>query len=222
MRILIGCERSRVVSDEFAKLGHDVWSCDLLPPEHSRGNHYQGNVLDILYSEHWDLFIVFPDCTYITGSAEWAFADCPMINGKPRNIKKGTLIGAKRRTARRKALKFVRTLLDAPVDRIALENPRGKIGTVIRPADQWIHPNQFGHDASKNTGLWLKNLPKLKATKRIEGRFIEYPLGSGKIVERWANQTDSGQNILGPSNDRAMERARTYLGVGKAMAKQWG
>jgi hypothetical protein len=111
-------------------------------------------------------------------------------------------------------LGFVRLLLEAPVPRIAIENPVGRIGTAIRPADQYIQPYDFGEDASKRTGLWLKGLPKLVPTQRVAGRMV-----GGK--ERWSNQTDSGQNRLGPSEDRWQQRSRTYAGIAMAMAEQW-
>jgi hypothetical protein len=113
------------------------------------------------------------------------------------------------------ALEFVQTLLNAPVRRIAIENPRGCISTRIRKPDQEIQPYQFGEDASKLTCLWLKDLPLLQPTGYVEPRFV-----AGK--PRWANQTDSGQNRLGPSEDRWKLRSLTYLGIAEAMAEQWG
>jgi len=113
------------------------------------------------------------------------------------------------------ALEFVRLLLDAPIERIALENPVSVISSRIRKPDQLINPWQFGHDASKKTCLWLKNLPQLQPTKIIEPRII-----NGK--KRWGNQTDSGQNKLGPSEDRWKIRSETYKGIAEAMAQQWG
>lgn len=113
------------------------------------------------------------------------------------------------------ALAFVQLLLDAPIKRIALENPVGCISTRIRKYNQLIQPWQFGHDASKSTCLWLKNLPHLTPTQIIEPRIV-----SGK--KRWANQTDSGQNKLGPSEDRWKIRSETYTGIAEAMAEQWG
>jgi len=113
------------------------------------------------------------------------------------------------------ALAFVRTLLDAPIDRIALENPVSIISSRIRKPDQIIQPWQFGHDASKRTCLWLKNLPPLIATAHVAPRMVD-----GK--PRWANQTDSGQNRLGPSDDRWKLRSATYTGIAEAMAEQWG
>ncbi len=117
------------------------------------------------------------------------------------------------------ALDFVRRLLSAPIPFIGLENPVGCIGTQIRKATQYIHPYEFGEDASKRTGLWLKGLPKLKHGTRFPGRWVMW---NGKLVERWSNQTDSGQSNLGPSEDRAAQRSVTYPGIAAAMADQWG
>jgi hypothetical protein len=105
--------------------------------------------------------------------------------------------------------------MSAPIPRIAIENPIGRIGTAIRKADQIIQPYQFGHDASKQTALWLKGLPKLQPTQLVAPRMVD-----GKA--RWANQTDSGQNRLSPSPDRWKLRSTTYQGIADAMARQWG
>ncbi len=214
MRVLIACEYSGRVRRAFNDLGHDAWSCDLLPSEDNSQRHIQGDVRNILHAD-WDLMIAHPDCTYLTNSAAWAYGDGPYHQ----NVKPGTLVGAARRAARVEALDFVRLLLDAPIKRIAIENPMGAISTNIRPATQYIQPHQFGHDASKITGLWLKNLPPLRPTNNVRGRMV---IHNGKIVERWANQTDSGQNKLTPGPDRWKERARTYQGWADAMAEQWG
>lgn len=153
------------------------------------------------------MLIAFPDCTYLTGSGlHW----------------NGRIEGRAEKTEA--ALEFVRRLLDAPIPQIALENPVGCIGTRIRPADQTVQPYEYGEDASKRTCFWLKNLPKLMCNPalRVPGRMIEWPRGGGKMVERWANQTDSGQNALTPSDTRAEDRSRTYWGIALAMADQWG
>lgn len=196
MRVLVACEFSGTVRDAFAAAGHQAWSCDLLPPE-TAGNHYQGDVRDILYDD-WDMLIAHPPCTYLCSSG---------------------LHWNKRRPGRaaqtEEALAFVRLLLDAPIKRIALENPTGCIGTRIRKADQIIQPYQFGHDASKGTCLWLKNLPPLEPTQYIHPRLV-----NGR--PRWSNQTDSGQNRLAPSANRWAERSKTYAGIAAAMAAQWG
>ena len=211
MKILIACEFSGIVREAFRKRGHDAWSCDLLPSDDNSPFHIQGDVLEIL-DHGWDMMIAHPPCTYLTCSAEWAYKDV-----QTKNIKPGTLIGHARRLARDQATDFFMRLANANVDRICLENPVGVMSTRWCKPDQYIQPNQFGDDASKNTGLWLKNLTRLVVdpAQRIQGRIVD-----GK--ERWANQTDSGQNRLGPSANRWQLRSATYPGIAKAMAKQWG
>jgi hypothetical protein len=171
-------------------------SCDLLPSD-STGPHYRGDVRNVL-GEGWDLMIAHPPCTYLCSSG---------LHWNKRT--------PGRETKTQEALAFVRLLLSAPIHRIALENPVGRIGTAIRPANQCIQPHEYGHDASKRTCLWLKNLPPLVPTLRVPPRMVK-----GK--PRWGNQTDSGQNRLGPAADRWKERSKTYQGVAEAMAQQWG
>ncbi len=193
MRILVACEFSGVVRDAFIKQGHEAISCDLIPSERP-GPHYLGDVCDIL-GAGWDMMIAFPPCTYLCSSG---------------------LHWNKRRPGRaeqtEEGLKFVQTLLDAPIPLIALENPVGCISTKIRKPDQIIQPWQFGHPESKATCLWLKGLSPLVATNVL-------PLPASG---RWSNQTPTGQNKLGPSPTRAKDRGVTYQGVGDAMAAQWG
>lgn len=196
MRVLIACEYSGIVRDAFTQAGHDAMSCDLLPSEQP-GKHYQGDIMDIL-DDGWDLMIAHPPCTYLSVSGmHW------------------TKRGLRNPKLTEDALDFVRQLLDAPIPKIALENPISIISSRIRKPDQIIMPYQFGHDASKKTCLWLKNLPKLTATHFVEPRYID-----GK--PRWGNQTDSGQNKLPPSKDRWKIRSATYTGIAAAMARQWG
>jgi hypothetical protein len=198
VRVLIACEFSGTVRDAFLRAGHYALSCDLLPCESgSSGDHYQGDVRDIL-DHGWDLMIAHPPCTYLAASGmHW------------------TTRGLRDPQLTEEALDFVRVLLDAPIARIALENPVGAITRRIRPPDQSIQPWQFGHDASKRTCLWLKNLPPLRPTNVIAPRIID-----GR--KRWGNQTDSGQNRLGPSADRWKIRSATYPGIAAAMVDQWG
>lgn len=197
MRVLVACEYSGTVRDAFRARGHDAWSCDLLPTDADPTWHHEGNIFDII-DDDWDLMIAHPPCTYLCSSGlHWN----KRIPGRD--------------ALTQEALAFVEKLLSADIEKIALENPIGRIGTAIRPADQIIQPHQFGHDASKQTALWLKGLPKLQTTKNIEPRII-----NGK--KRWANQTDSGQNKLAPSADRWKIRSTTYLGIANAMADQWG
>lgn len=196
MKVLVACEFSGVVRDAFIRKGHYAVSCDFLPSESDFGPHYKGDVFDII-EDGWDLMIAHPPCT------------CLCVSGLHWN-----LVREGRAQQTEEALEFVRRLLAAPIEKIALENPRGCIGSRIRRADQVVQPYQFGHDASKETFLWLKNLQKLAPTKFIEGRLV-----NGK--RRWGNQTDSGQNKLPPSEDRWKLRSITYAGIAEAMADQW-
>jgi hypothetical protein len=202
MKVLVACEYSGVVRDAFLAAGHEAMSCDLLPSDVS-GHHYQGDVRDIL-DNGWDLMIAHPPCTYLCSSGlHWN----KRVPG--------------RQVLTNEALDFIRLLLDAPIERIALENPVGCISTQIKKPDQIIQPYMFGDDASKQTCLWLKNLPLLVPTERVAGRMVTTP--SGKIVERWSNQCDNyGQDKTPPSADRWKIRSTTYAGIAKAMAQQWG
>jgi len=194
--ILVAGEYSGTVRNAFALEGHDAVSCDLLPTEIA-GPHYTGDVRDIL-GDGWDLMIAHPPCTYLCSSGlHW-------------NKKR-----PERDALTEEALEFVRLLMRAPIKHIAIENPIGCISTKIRKPDQIIQPWQFGHDASKATCFWLKNLPLLMPTDIVEPRLV-----AGK--KRWANQTDSGQNKLPPSADRWKLRSTTYSQVAAAMADQWG
>lgn len=183
MRVLVACEYSGTVRDAFRALGHDAMSCDLLPTD-VPGPHYQGDVRDVLY-DGWDLMIGHPPCTDLATSGNAHMA-------------------AKRADGRVDAgLDFVRLLMNAPIPRIAIENPRSVISSHIRPADQLIHPWQFGHGEQKATCLWIKNLTLLQPTQLVPGR-----------EQRIYN--------LSPSPDRWKERSKTFPGIAKAMAEQWG
>ena len=188
--VLIACEYSGVVRDSFTRLGHNAVSVDYIPSE-SEGQHIQGDVLEVIRTQQFDMMIAFPPCTDLAVSGARYFAE-------------------KRADGRQQAaLEFVRTLMDADIPIIAIENPVGIISTHIRKPSQIIQPWMFGDDASKKTCLWLKNLPPLMATSVI-------------TKTRYANQTPSGQNKLGPSADRAKIRSKTYQGIASAMAEQWG
>lgn len=195
MKVLVGCERFGVLRDAFARRGHDAWSCDLVP---ATGNHIQGDVLNVIdgtVNHGWDLAIFHPDCTYMAVSG---------LHWNKRRPERAALT--------EQALEFVRKLMACKIKRWAIENPIGCISTRIRKPDQVIQPWQFGEDASKATCLWLNGLPPLVHTNVLPG---------GRRARR-ANQTASGQNKLGPSPERAMMRAKTYLGIAEAMAEQWG
>ena len=199
-RILIGCESSGVVRDAFRNAGHDAWSCDITPPDTDSNYHIQEDVFKVLEEDtNWDIGIFHPPCTYLSSSGlHW--------NKRP---------GYEDRQQKTdEALEFVDGLLNADIDEICLENPVGAISTQIRKPDQYVQPYEFGDDASKKTGLWLKNLPLLKPTNRIEPRMVDG-------LPRWKNQADSGQGLLWPSADRSKIRSKTYGGIAAAMTSQW-
>lgn len=181
MKILVACEFSQVVTKAFRNRGHEAYSCDILPTEGNLEWHIQDDVLNHL-NDGWDMMIAHPPCTYLcsSGARWWKF----------------------RQNEQEAALNFVQILLDAPIYRIALENPIGIISTRIRKPEQIIQPWQFGYGETKATCLWLKNLPLLKPTNIVEGRYAR--------VHREP-----------PSPDRWKNRSRTYQGIAEAMASQW-
>ena len=190
MRVLIACEFSGVVREAFRAKGCDAWSCDLLPTD-IPGNHIQGDVEKYL-ADDWNLMIAHPPCTHLAVSgAKW---------------------WKNKQSQQEEALDFVRMLLDAPIDRIALENPVGKISTAIRKPDQIVQPWMFGDEATKTTCLWLKNLPLLTPT-HIVGKGTRHVTKGGNSLPTWYN--------LPPSPDRWKLRSITFPGFAKAMADQW-
>lgn len=222
MRILIGYSACPYTRAAFERQGHEVWTCDKLPSRGSMAFHLQTDIWNVTHDD-WDFAIFHPMCTYLTVSAAWAFND-PDFDRYPgvgyhQALKPGTLTGSARREAREQAIENFRRLLDLPYPK-AIENPAPSfISSAIRPPDQTIQPYDFGEDASKRTGLWLDRVPKLVGTKRVPGRIVMH---NGKPVERWANQTDSGQNKLSPGAGRWLERSATYPGIAAAMGEQWG
>lgn len=188
MRVLVACEFSGVVREAFRKRGHDAWSCDLLPAKDDSPYHYTQDVVEILEYGTWDLIIAHPPCTYLAVSGNAHYANRPDLYLP--------------------AMEFAKNFFNYS-DKVCVENPVGRLSTLWRKPDQYIQPWQFGEDASKKTGLWLKNLPLLEPTKIIK-------------KERYSNQTPSGQNKLGPSKDRGYLRSITYQGIADAMADQWG
>jgi hypothetical protein len=197
MRILVACEFSGTIREAFRARGHYAVSCDLLPAADKSLYHYQCDIREWLDAGFWDLMIAHPPCTYLCSSG---------LHWNTRTVGRAAMT--------QQALAFVRDLWNAPIPRICIENPQGCISTQIAPVTQYIQPYDFGEDASKKTGLWLKNLPPLRGTKRITGRRV-------RGAERWSNQTDSGQNRLTPSDDRWALRSFTYPGIARAMADQW-
>ena len=181
MKVLVACEYSGIVRDAFIAKGHDAISCDLLSTD-VNGPHYQGDVFDII-NNGWDLMIAHPPCTHLAVSGARWFKN--------------------KVSEQQEALKFVQSLMDAPIDRIAIENPISVISSHIRKPDQIIQPWMFGHGETKATCLWLQKLPKLIPTNVVDGR-------------------EARIHKMAPSPNRWKERSKTYQGIADAMANQWG
>jgi len=190
MKVLVACEYSGIVRDAFTKKGHDATSCDILPTE-SEGKHYQGDVLDIL-DDGWDLMIAHPPCTHLSVSGARWFTE-----------------GKKPMYLRDEAIEFVRKLMNAPIDKICIENPVSVISSYIRKSDQMINPFQFGHMEYKRTCLWLKNLPKLKETNNVKKETDALP-------------DKEKHRIWWIGSGKGKERSKFYTGIADAMAEQWG
>lgn len=195
MKVLVACETSGAVRNRFRELGHNAFSCDLLPSEDNSPFHLQVDLFGGHFNfRNFDLLIAHPPCTDLAVSgARW--------------------FPAKRADGRQqKSIEFFMRIVNLPVPRIAIENPIGIMSRLYRKPDQIIQPWQFGHPESKATCLWLKNLPPLEPTRLMVKPDCGY----------WENQTPSGQNKLGPSPDRWKIRSKTYDGIASAMANQWG
>ena len=203
MRVLVACEFSGVVREAFRRRGHDAWSCDLLPALDGSKYHIQGDIKNYVAPTLFDLIIAHPPCTYLTVAGNRYYANRPDLYND--------------------AVSFATMFFDYS-EKVCVENPIGRLSTLFRKPDQILQPFEFGEDASKRTCLWLKGLPHLnkEGYQRRPGRIVEYPPNSGKMVERWGNQTDSGQNRLPPSEHRSSIRSITYQGIADAMAEQWG
>ena len=197
MKVLVACEFSGTVRDCFIAMGHDAISCDLLPTE-ARGPHIEGDVLDLLYMEHFDLVIAHPPCTYLSSSGlHWN----KRIPGRAEKTED--------------ALEFITKIWNAPVEKMCIENPVGCINTRLdfMPKPQYVQPYNYEEDASKKTGLWLRGLAPLQPTGDIEPRYVD-----GK--PRWSNQSDTGYDKFGGGQGK--ERSVTFFGLAAAMATQWG
>jgi hypothetical protein len=204
VKILVACEESQIVTNEFRALGHEAYSCDVLECSGSHPEwHILGDVTPVL-KNNWDMVLAFPPCTHLAVSGAAHFE-------------------AKRKDGRQKeGIDFFMIFANLDhVPKVSIENPIGIMSKLWRKPDQIIQPYEFGEDVSKRTCLWLKGLPLLKSTNRVAGRMVTTP--SGKVVERWANQCSNyGHDRTSPSPERGKIRSKTYLGIAKAMATQWG
>jgi len=210
MRVLIACEESQAVTKEFRKLGYDAFSCDLLPCSGGHPEwHFQKDVFEVI-KMGWDLMIAHPPCTYLSVSgAGWMYN-----KDKSRN--------EERHKNQMEGLEFVHKLMNANINRIAIENPISVISSYIRQPDQIIHPYQFGDEASKSTCLWLKNLPMLIPTKIVSKgpmkEWIDSKTGKQKRQPLW--YYEALLKAKTPEERRTL-RSKTFPGIAEAMAKQW-
>lgn len=193
LKVLVACEFSGVVREAFRKRGHSAWSCDLLAAEDNSPFHIRGDAIAAAYEGRWDLMIAHPPCTHLAVSGARWFKD--------------------KQKEQQEALWFVQKLLDAPIDKICLENPVSIISSKIRKPDQIVQPWMFGDEATKTTCLWLKNLPLLQPSN-VVGKGERHVTKSGRSLPKWYN--------LPPSEDRGKLRSITFPGFAEAMATQWG
>ena len=192
MKILVACEYSGRVREAFRKMGHDAYSCDILPSDDNSQYHFQEDVLNVINREKWDMMIAFPPCTHLANSGARWFKN---------KVKEQS-----------EALDFIRFLMNADIPKIAIENPVGVISTKIRKPDQIIQPYWFGDRARKTTCLWLKGLPNLEPTKMVEPILKTYANG----------KTFSADYGVGFNSNHNHRRSLTYQGIADAMASQWG
>lgn len=196
MKILVGCEESQAVTIELRKLGHEAFSCDILPCSGGHPEwHLHMDVFAAINLKDWDMGIFFPTCTYLTISANKWYKEQPKRES-------GTLVGSERQVARERAINFFMRLYNCNIPKVAIENPIGVMSTRFRKPDQVLQPWMFGHGETKATCLWLRNLPKLEPTDIVEGRHQRI-------------------HLLPKTKDRAKLRSKTYSGIAKAMATQW-
>lgn len=196
MRVLIACEFSGTVREAFARLGHDAWSCDLEPTD-VPGNHHQGSVLDIL-NDGWDLMIAHPPCTHLAVSGA-------------RHFEKKRADGRQQQ-----GIEFFMQMINAPIPKIAVENPVGIMSSLYRKPEQIIEPYEYGHACTKKTCLWLKGLPLLKPTNIVDKGDV-WVAKSGKRMSQWYYES----SCL-PPKEREKMRNKTFQGIADAMALQWG
>jgi hypothetical protein len=217
MKVLVACEESQAVCKAFRNLGHEAFSCDLLPSSGGHPEwHYQGSVFDII-NDGWELMIGHPPCTYLTVTGnKWFYH--PEDSQLPVEERRPHPRFPNRRELREEAFDFFMRLMNSNVKRIALENPVGVVSTRFRKPDQIIQPYMFGDEATKTTCLWLKNLPLLKPTNIVDkGARTFY--ASGKSHATWYAEALSKAKT---PEERSTLRSKTFPGIANAMAEQWG
>lgn len=210
MNVLIGCESSGVVREEFRSRGHNAWSCDLLPADDNSPYHFQTDIFNAIPDQQWDLAIFHPPCTYLTNAGvRWLHEHVQSRKGK-----KPVISGPIRWTYMQQAALFFKQLLNADIPAIAVENPiphKYAVEIIGRKYDQLVQPYMFGHPERKATCFWLKGLPKLKPTNDVKAYMLTLP-----------KKEQQRLHYLPPSEDRWKLRSKTFQGIAAAMAEQWG
>ena len=216
MRVLVACEESQATTKEFRKLGHEAFSCDLLPCSGGHPEwHYQQDVFEVI-NEGWDLMVAHPPCTYLTGSGvQWL--SHPGVKHLPFEERRPNPKYPNRRNDMLESVKFVKSLYDADIKHIAIENPVGLLSSRWRKPDQIVQPYMFGDEATKTTCLWLKNLPKLIPTN-VVGKGERTVFTSGKSHPKW--YADALKNAK-TKEERQTLRSKTFEGMANAFAEQW-
>lgn len=205
MKVLVACEESQTVCKAFRELGHEAYSCDII--DCSGGHpewHIKDDAIKVIYREHWDMIIAHPPCTHLASSGQWAFAR-----------------GYKDPSLKEDAIKFVLDIANAPCERIAIENPVGILSTQWEKPTQIIQPYYFGDEATKTTCLWLKGLPKLQPTNIVgKGEKFVYidKKGHTHNYPKWMFDALKAKT----PEERRRIRSKTFEGIAKAMAEQWG
>lgn len=217
LRILIACEESQATTKEFRRLGHEAFSCDILPCSGGHPEwHLQCDVLEIL-NDGWDLMVAHPPCTYLASSGvQWL--SHPEDKHLPFEDRRPNPKYPNRKQNMLDSIEFVKTLYNAPIERIAIENPVGLLSTRWRKPDQIVQPYMFGDEATKTTCLWLKNLPLLVPTKLV-GKGEKTVYKSGKSHPKWYADILS---VAKTKEERQTLRGKTFPGMAAAFADQWG
>ena len=204
LKVLVACEESQAVTKYLRRLGHEAYSCDILPCSGGHPEwHYQQDVFKVIENGSWDMMIAFPPCTHLASSGARHFKE-KIADGR-----------------QQEGIDFFMKLANSDIDRIAIENPIGIMSTKYRKPNQIIQPYQFGDKAQKSTCLWLKNLPKLTPTNIVEkGEFFEFTSKKGekKRMPMWYYK--ALQDAKTPQQ-RSTLRSKTFNGIAKAMATQW-
>jgi hypothetical protein len=217
MKVLVACEESQAVCKAFRNLGHEAFSCDLLPSSGGHPEwHFQQDVFEVI-NQGWDLMIAHPPCTFLAGSSvQWL--SHPEDKALPFDERRPHPKYPTRRTDMLESVEFVKALYDSNISKIAIENPVGLLSSRWRKPDQIIQPYHFGHEATKTTCLWLKGLPQLEHTN-VVGKGERTVFASGKSHPKWYAEALAKAKSKA---ERQTLRSKTFEGIAKAMAEQWG